>query len=337
MKKVISIIGARPNLVKAGVVHQVLSKFPRVYHEVWHTGQHSSSIMNDVLSPNLRLPIYKNLNLSSTGTNSNYLEELSNALFSSLPRDFDLYIVYGDVYSTLAATKSVKRFGGRLLHIESGLRQPEGCQTIPEEGIRVEVDSLCDHHWASDYLGELHVAAIPDNLQPNPMYNGKLLLTLHRNNLVDNEDRLNNLITTIARQFKTRDIIFPKHPRTNLTSYPINIHIIKPLSRWHFLSALAACAGVMTDSGGVPVESLALGVPTLVLRDGVERKYFQDCSGFLLQGPDLKSALSTFEVMLNRTTTASFNLPIFNQRTILNNLYLSFANILGLPAIHESI
>jgi UDP-N-acetylglucosamine 2-epimerase len=208
-----------------------------------------------------------------------------------------LVLVYGDTNSSLAGAMAARDVGCPLVHIEAGLRCFD--MLVPEERARIQIDSVSDYLFPPTELAQtflkyeqieenvfttgnlivdvsrrLSEAAVrpPANADLPPEY---LLLTMHRQENVDNLDRLQMLRKHLAGI--DHKIVFPIHPRTkkNLAKYgitlPPNVMQIEPSGYLEFLYLLKHCKAVMTDSGGVQEEAIVLGRPCITLRHTSER------------------------------------------------------------------
>lgn len=243
-KRIVHIVGARPNFMKLAPLWRVLDKQEWCEQTVIHTGQHYSPIMSDTIFDDLDLPPPEhNLNVNS----GNHLEQMTK-MISMLKERFaavepDLVVVYGDVNSTLAGTMAAKFLGYKVAHVEAGLRSRD--LAMPEERNRVYVDHMADIHLGTSdearenlitegvspenisIVGNLMVDSLfyarekVSKIQPNPLYtylhaNPKefALLTLHRPGNVDDQKQLSELFLTLGEVGEIIPIIFPIHPRT---------------------------------------------------------------------------------------------------------------------------
>ena len=251
MKKIISVVGARPNFMKMAPIHkQLLRHKSKVIHKIVHTGQHYDKKMSDVFIEELDLPkpdIYLSAGSKSHAEQvAHIMVEFEKVLLKEKP---DLVLVYGDINSTAAASlvsSKILNSKGRTIpvaHIESGLRSFD--RTMPEEINRMVTDVLADFLFVTEPAGmrNLKSEGISDKkifFTGNTMIdslkfylkkteksgilkelciskNKYVLVTLHRPSNVDNKENLKkmlNIFKSINKISSELDIIFPVHPRT---------------------------------------------------------------------------------------------------------------------------
>jgi len=213
-----------------------------------------------------------------------------------------MVVVVGDVNSTLAAALAAAKRGVPVAHVEAGVRSFD--RTMPEEINRVLTDQLSTLLFApdEDAAANLRREGLPDTaisvvgnvmldtlaahrdrlawpiagLDPPLEAGGYAVLTLHRAANVDEPDRLRGLLSRLDPIAATMPVVFPVHPRTRARlaetagALPDGLRPIEPLGYPAFLSLMAHAAGVVTDSGGIQVETSALGVPCFTVRDTTE-------------------------------------------------------------------
>ncbi|MBK8982985.1 MAG: UDP-N-acetylglucosamine 2-epimerase (non-hydrolyzing) [Ignavibacteria bacterium] len=251
MKKIISVVGARPNFMKMAPIHKKLLKHKsKVSHKIVHTGQHYDNKMSGVFIKELDLPkphIYLAIGSASHAEQkARIMIEFEKILLKEKP---DLVLVYGDINSTAAAalvsSKILTKTGRSIpvAHIESGLRSND--RTMPEEINRRVTDVLSDYHFVTEYSGVrnlLNEGADKKNIffAGNTMIDSLVfyldkadkstilkelcisekqyaLVTLHRPSNVDVKENLRKIISVfqnINRINPLLDIVFPVHPRT---------------------------------------------------------------------------------------------------------------------------
>lgn len=299
--KVLTVVGARPQFVKAAPVSRVL----RRSHEelLVHTGQHYDDAMSAALFRDLEIPT-PDLNLEvGSGAHGVQTGEMMRRLEPVLgEHEPDGVLVYGDTNSTLAAAlvaSKVTYADGRrpwLAHVEAGLRSFN--PAMPEERNRIVADHLGDLLLAptppamehlvreglaerSRMVGDVMVDAflwaapraeahLPRAAAALPDY---VLLTLHRAENVDDPGRLASLLGALAID---RPVIFPMHPRTRAAMersglrLPVNIHATGPVGYLAMIALELGAAAIATDSGGVQKEAYLAGVPCITLRTETE-------------------------------------------------------------------
>jgi len=304
-KKICTVVGARPQFVKAGLISKELAGKCR--EVLIHTGQHYDQQMSDVFFNDLDLkkPTY-NLNIGSgqhgvqTGK---MLQKIEAVLIKEKP---DLALVYGDTNSTIAGALAAVKLGIPLAHVEAGLRSFN--TQMPEEINRVLTDRLskllfCPTETAVQNLKKENIKAGVHNVG-DVMYdlaliygqiaekrstiltkldlvpNSYSLLTVHRAINTDDPATLQRLLATLASTGKK--MVFPIHPRTkkalsqlNLSAkvkslIKQNIMIIDPLGYIDMVKLEKNARFIVTDSGGVQKEAYFFAVPCITLRNETE-------------------------------------------------------------------
>jgi UDP-N-acetylglucosamine 2-epimerase len=301
--KVVSIIGARPQFVKAAPVSRALRE---AGHEEFlvHTGQHYDANMSDIFFEELELP-RPDVNLcvgsahhgAQTGA---MLERIEALLLAERP---DRTLIYGDTNSTLAGALAAAKLHIRVAHVEAGLRSFN--RAMPEEINRVVADHvsdvlLCPSQTAVDNLkaeGITHGVHLVGDvmhdavLQFSGLANKRslilkelelepkkyLLATVHRAENTDDAVRLRNILAAFSKI--KEPVIFPVHPRTRKTitelsdgasQLPGNVRLIAPVGYLDILMLEQQARMILTDSGGIQKEAYWLGVPCVTLRDETE-------------------------------------------------------------------
>jgi len=297
--KIISIVGARPQFIKAATVSRIFRTEPALNEILLHTGQHYDSNMSDIFFRELDIPQpHYNLEVGSgshalqTGMMLKGIEEV---LLKEKP---DWTLVYGDTNSTLSGALAATKLHIRLAHVEAGLRSFN--RNMPEEINRIVTDRISDLLFAPtatamENLKNDGLVSISRNtgdvMYDSVLFYQKLILnnpekysiknipekfylaTIHR---AENTDNPRNLID-IFKAFEQLDyqIILPIHPRTrkiieiNL-SHPKNVTIIDPVGYLEMLKLILDSLKVLTDSGGLQKEAYLLGKQCITLRAETE-------------------------------------------------------------------
>lgn len=299
--KVASIVGVRPQFVKASVVSRELRK----NHEeiLIHTGQHYDYEMNKIFFEELCIPepdyylgVGSGLHGYQTGEMLKKIEEI---LVNEKP---DLVLTYGDTNSTMAGALAASKLGIKSAHVESGLRSFD--RSMPEEINRILTDHCSDYlfcptqnavdnlkregitqnvHLTGDVMvdsllfnksiAETRSSILNDLKLKSKDY---LVATIHRASNTDNKEKLQNIVE--AFQELDQDIVFPVHPRTVklLKSYGLynklnsSVIITEPLGFLDFVKLMNHARMILTDSGGVQKEAYILTVPCITLRENTE-------------------------------------------------------------------
>ena len=294
--KVMHVVGARPNFVKAApVIQQIDSGIEQI---LVHTGQHYDFNLSEVFFQNLRMQRPDEfLNIGSGLHGQQTAKAIIGVEKCLIKYEPDLLVVYGDINSTLGAVIAATKFGVKVAHIESGLRSFD--RTMPEEVNRRIVDSVTDYHFVTEqsgvdnllregynkrnifFVGNTMIDSLFNILPlvPKKQSDEYILMTLHRPSNVDTAEGIQKVID-ICKRIETK-IVFPLHPRTknslvkhgmydSFTSIP-GMDVTPPVGYLDFVSLMTNSRAVITDSGGVQEETTALGIPCLTLRKNTER------------------------------------------------------------------
>ncbi len=299
--KVLTVVGARPQFVKAAPVSRVLRE--RHSEVMVHTGQHYDPAMSSAFFHELEIP-EPDVNLEvGSGTHGAMTGEMIRRLEPvAIEHEPDGVLVYGDTNSTLAgavvASKLAFQHGRRpwLAHVEAGLRSFN--RRMPEERNRVVADHLADlllaptatavanlereglaarvelvgdvmvdaHAWASARAAA-HLPAIAAS------HERYVLLTLHRAENVDDPGRFARILAGLDVGIP---VVFPVHPRTRVVlergvhGLPSNVHAIDPVGFLEMVALESHALAIATDSGGVQKEAYLAGVPCVTLRSETE-------------------------------------------------------------------
>lgn len=301
--KVLHVVGARPNFMKAAPVYRALAK-AGVAQVLVHTGQHYDALMSDVFFQTLSIPQPdESLNVGSGSHAQQTASIMAKFEPVVLARHPDVVVVYGDVNSTVAAALVCAKLGVPVAHVEAGLRSFD--REMPEEINRLVTDQLSDLLFtpSSDGNDNLRREGIADGkvfLVGNvmidtlvqflpqadalfPTLRDKLslrdfgLVTLHRPSNVDAEEVFLPMLQVLDELSRELPLIFPVHPRTRdrwsaqLAACNPNLRTIEPQGYLEFLALQKYATVVITDSGGIQEETTYLGTPCLTLRENTER------------------------------------------------------------------
>ena len=330
---IFTVVGTRPEIIKvAPVVRACVEN--RVANRLVHTGQHYSYELDSLIFEDLCLPIPEyNLKIGS----GSHAEETARALVGlegffkrHSPR---LVLVQGDTNSALAGALAASKLRIPVGHIEAGLRSFD--REMPEEKNRVLIDHISDILFAptevsADNLvregipeartfvtGNTIVDAVNLGLhtleskskermiQGTVNDDGFFLMTLHREENVDSEERLRRILkgVSLASSKLDKDVIFPAHPRTvkRIKQYdipvPDSVQLTQPNGYLDFLRLERDADLILTDSGGVQEEACILGVPCVTLRTSTERPETVKVGANYLSGNDPGEIVNATEVM----------------------------------------
>jgi UDP-GlcNAc3NAcA epimerase len=301
--KIATIIGARPQFIKAATVSRTFrSHYPDVREVLIHTGQHYDQNMSNVFFDELDIPRPDyNLGIGggSHGQNTGrMIEQVEGVLMAEKP---NWVLVYGDTDSTLAGTLAAAKLHIPVAHVEAGLRSFN--RKMPEEINRILTDHASDLlftptdtatlnlqnegvvgdkvHQVGDvmYDAALYYAenatqnsSILDDLNLDPK--SYILATIHRAENTDDTLRMRNILDGFATS--TRPIILPLHPRTRRRlvefghSLPATVRVIEPVGYLDMVMLEINAALIATDSGGIQKEAYFHSVPCITLREETE-------------------------------------------------------------------
>ncbi len=307
MKKILILVGTRPNFIKVTQFKRVVEQFENIDCKIAHTGQHYDKNMADVffeqfgLHPDYFLDISPSSPATQMGEIMMRLEALIKEQFLA-----DILIVPGDVNSTLAGALVANKMNIPLAHLESGLRSRD--RSMPEEINRILTDEITDHFFITEQSGldnikkeslhgnsvfvgntmidtlvafepEIDESDVLDRLAVEP--EKYILMTIHRPGNVDSEEGLKNLIHLIKSLNSRYKIVFPIHPRTiaRIDTYGLdtefknleNLITSGPMGYFEFQKLVKHSKLVLTDSGGIQEETSFRQVPCLTLRPNTER------------------------------------------------------------------
>ena len=316
--KVLTIVGARPQFVKAAALSPALARIGGLHEVIIHTGQHFDAGMSDVFFQEMGIP-EPALNLGigggSHGENTGrMIEALERVIVAERPASV---VVFGDTDSTLAAAIAASKLGVLLVHVEAGLRSFR--RAMPEEINRVVTDHVADVLYApSDAaVGHLRREGIADArivrcgdvmldvvrrfaplaaerstvLRDQGLVPGSFhFLTLHRKENIDDREVLGRILAGLSRS--PLPILFPVHPRAAKMlahfglALPPTVRAMAPVGYLDSLRLLSTARLVLTDSGGVQKEAYFAERPCVTLREETEWTELTDAGANVLAGSD---------------------------------------------------
>ena len=326
---IISIVGARPQFIKAAVVSAAWARHTDVRERLLHTGQHFDDNMSALFFRELGLPAPAwNLGVSG-GTHGAMtgaqLAGIEQVLMAERP---DAVLLYGDTNSTLAGALAAAKLHIPVAHVEAGLRSFN--RRMPEETNRVLTDHVSRWlfaptdtavlnlrreglpagwiHQVGDVMFDaaLHFSAIARaRARRHPVFAAVagrpfVLATVHRAENTDGPDRLRVIVQALMALGNTVDVVWPLHPRTRqvLARSGITLassgmmHCIEPLGYLDMIELEQAAQMVVTDSGGVQKETFFFGKPCVTLRDETEWVELVEAGWNRLAPPDSVDALT---------------------------------------------
>lgn len=304
MKKIVTILGARPQFVKAAVLSRIIQNDNKIEEVIVHTGQHFDKNMSAIFFDEMNIPQAKyNLDINSMSHGAMtglMLKDIEEVLNEEKP---NAVVVYGDTNSTIAGALAAKKMGIQVVHIEAGLRSFN--MSMPEEINRILTDRIsdllcCPTDAAIENLGKEGFDNLPNKvvkcgdimkdaveyyslisesksniIESLHLTSEKFILaTVHRQENTDDISRLTSIFEALEEINKEVNVVLPLHPRTQnvLKKQNLNYKItfIDPVGYFDMLELLKNCELVMTDSGGLQKEAFFSKKPCVILRDETE-------------------------------------------------------------------
>jgi UDP-GlcNAc3NAcA epimerase len=338
--KLLTILGARPQFIKAGAVSREILK-RGITEVIVHTGQHFDYNMSQVFFDEMDIPL-PNYNLNIHGLphgamTGRMLEEIEKVLIAEKP---DMVIVYGDTNSTLAGALAAQKLSVPVAHIEAGLRSFN--MSMPEETNRIITDRIssllfCPTETAVNNLKaegfeqfNARIINSGDVMLDAALFYGKraatkstiikelcfekgfLLGTIHRQENTDNLERLKGIVEAFNRLSQEISVVVPLHPRTRKIINDLNIKtkflIIEPVGYLDMIELLKYCSLVLTDSGGLQKEAFFFKKGCVTLRDETEWVELVNGGFNLLAGAEANRIVESAAAMMNTSPNYSVNL-----------------------------
>lgn len=327
--KILTIIGARPQFIKAAAVSHAFARKTDIQEVLLHTGQHFDNNMSKVFFTELGIPeprynlgIGGGLHGAMTGAQIAGIEAV---LLQEQP---DCVLVYGDTNSTLAGALAAAKLHIPVAHVEAGLRSFN--RSMPEEINRVVTDYISTVLFAPTATAMRHLAregisARQCHQVGDVMYDAALrfgerarhasvilqqlglsvgnfvLTTVHRAENTDHPERLKIILSALGKVAQTLAVVWPVHPRTRkLLEQPelrsllgSQVKLIDPVGYLDMVMLEQSAAVIATDSGGVQKEAFFYNIPCVTLRDETEWVELLESGWNTLASPDNIEKVST--------------------------------------------
>jgi len=303
-RKLLTVVGARPQFVKASAVSRALAGDPGFTEVLVHTGQHFDANMSAVFFEELAVPAPRyNLDVHSLphgAMTGRMLERLEEVLLVEKP---DVVLVYGDTNSTLAGALAARKLNVPVVHVEAGLRSFN--LRMPEEVNRILTDRVsdllcCPTARAVENLRAEGFERMPcrvvrtgDVMQDTALHYAHLaerrstlldrlslrgrpfaLGTLHRAENTDDPERLASIVRALHEIARELPVVLPIHPRTAAAvrrqGLQMDLRVIEPVGYLDMVGLIRGSTVVLTDSGGLQKEAYFFGKPCVTLRDETE-------------------------------------------------------------------
>lgn len=336
MKKIITVLGARPQFIKAAVISRELTQLTNGIEEhILHTGQHFDGNMSDIFFDQMSIPRpryhFDIHGLSHGAMTGRMLENIESVLLRERPQ---LVLVYGDTNSTLAGALAASKLHIPIAHVEAGLRS--GNMKMPEEINRILSDRIsnllfCPTSQAMKNLDNEGFANLSatciqsgDVMEDAALYYASqvdskrqlsaesyVLATLHRQENTDDPEILSNWINALNLIHRSHKVIMPLHPRTRQkleqAKLKVDFETLEPQGYLEMIQLTKNADLVVTDSGGLQKEAFFFSKFCLTMRNETEwTELIEHGYNFLCQnGEDL---ISRFHQMVNKAYPLKENL-----------------------------
>ena len=338
--KILTVIGARPQFIKASVVSAAIQKSALLQEKIIHTGQHFDANMSNVFFDQLAIPkphYQLDINRGSHGSmTGRMLEEIEKICLAEKP---DRLMVYGDTNSTLAGALAASKLHIPVAHIEAGLRSFN--MQMPEEINRILTDQVsdilfCPTDTAVKNLKNegfdnkpVQVLNVGDVMQDSSLFFSEravkgdslagipddrfIVATLHRAENTDDPIRLKSIIDALNYIHQhIRPVVLPLHPRTQKVvkslGLQLNMLVLEPVGYLEMIWLLKHCDAVVSDSGGVQKEAFFFKKPCITMRDQTEWVELIEHGVNMLAGADTQKIIQCTESMLGQLIEDPTNL-----------------------------
>ena len=333
MIKLLTIIGARPQIIKAAALSRTVAQIEGVEEKLLHTGQHYDENMSEVFFRELGIPAPDyNLGVGSGPHGVQTARMIEGIETILLKEQFDGVVLYGDTNSTLAGAVAASKLNIPVFHIEAGLRSFN--RTMPEELNRIVADHLgtllfAPTQTAMDNLAqeglELRSVLSGDVMYDNALHFAPLaetqcdilqrlglkqkefvLATIHRPINTDTPGRLNAILDALCEIARETQVVLPLHPRTRKLLGPAierlqdRLIILPPASFFEIILLEKNARVVLTDSGGVQKEAFFYGTPSVILRQETEWVEIIDHGAGILADADKDRILEAYRTLKDR-------------------------------------
>lgn len=341
MKKILTVLGARPQFIKASVVSHAIAQTDGLSEVLVHTGQHFDANMSDVFfaelgmaKPDYFLDIHGGSHGAMTGR---MLEAAEQVMQKERP---DIVLVYGDTNSTLAGALAAAKLHIPVAHVEAGLRSFN--MAMPEEINRILTDRIsrwlfaptqtATDHLVREGFAREQIISVGDVMYDVALHHGArvqagtglmarlglqekgyVLATIHRAENTDHPQRLTAIVDALTATARTLPVVWPLHPRTRavlqqadrLDALAKAVYLIDPVGYLDMVQLEKFAALITTDSGGVQKEAFFYRVPCVTLRDETEWVELVDAGWNRLAPPvDARSVQQTLQSALGSQGSA---------------------------------
>ncbi|WP_456462539.1 non-hydrolyzing UDP-N-acetylglucosamine 2-epimerase [Lutibacter sp.] len=359
MKKIVTILGARPQFVKAAVLSRIISKHNFIEEVIIHTGQHYDVNMSAIFFSEMEIPTPKyNLEingLSHGAMTGQMLAKIEEVLAKEKP---EAVLVYGDTNSTLAGALAAKKMNIKVIHVEAGLRSFN--MKMPEEVNRILTDRisdllLCPTSIAIQNLQkegfenlDTKVVKCGDIMKDAVVFYGKIsaekssiisklqlksnnfvLATIHRQENTDSIESLKAIFEGLEEINKQKQVVIPLHPRTKAIldahNLKYNITVIDPVGYFDMLELLKNCNLVITDSGGLQKEAFFNNKYCIIAREETEWGELVSNGFAKIVGNNANKMISAFQIFQSLST--DFDMELYGDE-VGEKVYTEILNLI---------
>lgn len=331
--KILTVIGARPQFIKAATISRVVGNTEGVSEVIVHTGQHFDANMSDIFFEEMEIP-KPNYHFAINGLGhgamtGQMLEKIEEVIIKEKP---DWVLVYGDTNSTIAGALAASKLHVKVAHVEAGLRSFN--MRMPEEQNRILTDRIssvlfCPTEQAVENLhaegyknikidiqnvgdvmydaATFYAQKSKDKASLAPIEGDFVLVTCHRAENTDDPNRLKAIVESLNEINKSVKVVLPIHPRTKKVMENLGLSFefetIAPVGYFDMVELLKSCKFVMTDSGGLQKEAYFFDKPCLTMRDETEWVELVKNGVNTLVGADKDKILSSFDSIMSKEVT----------------------------------
>jgi UDP-GlcNAc3NAcA epimerase len=363
--KVLTVIGARPQFIKAAAISRIIKNDYRssIDEIILHTGQHFDDNMSQVFFEELDIPKPKyNLEISGGqhgAMTGRMLEAIEKVLLEEKP---DWVLIYGDTNSTLAGALAAAKLHIPVAHVEAGLRSFN--MRMPEEVNRILADRVSSLlfcptesavnnlksegvtngvHNVGDVMYDVAMFYSDRTRQQSAILNnlsltksGFALATCHRAENTDDPQRLAGILSALVKLADSIPVVLPLHPRTSklIVDYGLqylldSITVIAPLPFLDMIALEQSAKIILTDSGGVQKEAFFYAIPCVTMREETEWVETVELGWNKIVGSTTASIVSGVKDMMSKQNTKTKEKPYGNGDSAKNIIALMYQNFLN--------
>jgi UDP-GlcNAc3NAcA epimerase len=326
----LTIIGARPQFVKAAVISREISQLRKsgieITEVILHTGQHFDENMSDIFFSEMEIPMpnyrFNFGGLPHAAMTGRMMEEIEKIILKEKP---DWVLVYGDTNSTLAGALASVKLHIPIAHVEAGLRSWN--KEMPEEVNRITTDHISSILFAPTHqsvinllregISEEKISRTGDVMYDAALFYKEMiesssyrfqnylnkkfvLVTVHRAENTDRLSRMSALVKSLIKVSESLPVVFPLHPRTEKALKGFGLYdvlndvveLVPPLGYLDMVALEISSTIIVTDSGGVQKEAYFFQKPCITLRKETEWVELVDAGVNQLIDPENESLIT---------------------------------------------